>query len=225
MPGTTVRGDAAPVHHPLRPLGIHFTDTQNPDNVAAASTSARGWSARDAHQPLLRVSDISAIAALLDGHPRLAVDNTFATPALQNRSPKAPTSSCTVTKYLVATVVMGALMTKDAEVDANCARSRTTSGPSLSHGLLPRTGHQDPRNPCPYCTMAAPLPNGSTPTRKSTRSTARVLQPANHDVAARQMNDFGGMISFTLVDDSLAASEGVREHPFSPSPTSVASRA
>ena len=34
---------------------------------------------------------------------------------------------------------------------------------------------------------------------------------ANHDVAARQMNDFGGMISFTLVDDSLAASRRVCE--------------
>ena len=33
----------------------------------------------------------------------------------------------------------------------------------------------------------------------------------NHDVAARQMSDFGGMISFTLTDDSLAASRKVCE--------------
>ena len=33
----------------------------------------------------------------------------------------------------------------------------------------------------------------------------------NHAVAARQMEDFGGMISFTLVDDSLAASRKVCE--------------
>ena len=33
----------------------------------------------------------------------------------------------------------------------------------------------------------------------------------NHTVAARQMNDFGGMISFTLKDDSLTASKKVCE--------------
>ncbi|MEY4375634.1 MAG: cystathionine gamma-synthase [Pseudomonadota bacterium] len=71
----------------LAPLGITHTevDTTNPAAVAAAFTSATRllW-VETPSNPLLRVSDIAALAALAHQHGAwLAVDNTFATAVLQ----------------------------------------------------------------------------------------------------------------------------------------------
>ena len=204
------------------PLGIHFhfIDTQNPDNVAAAlNERTRLVWLETPTNPLLRVSDISAIAALLEGHPaRLAVDNTFATPALQNPLTEgADIVMHSVTKYLGghSDVVMGALMTKDSEVDAELRTLQNNVGaiPGPMDCFLVLRGVKTlgirVRQHCANGRAIAEWLDAHPKVDK-------VHWPgfssfANHDVAARQMNDFGGMISFTLVDDSLAASRRVCE--------------
>ncbi len=204
------------------PLGIrfHFVDTQNAANVGAAlNDKTRLVWLETPTNPLMRITDITAVAALLSDHPaKLAVDNTFATPALQRPLEQgADIVMHSVTKYLGghSDVVMGALMTKDTETDAalrtiqnnvgaipgpmDCflvlrgiktlgirVRQHCVNGRAIAEWLLAHPKVDQvywPGNP----------------------------QSVNHDVATRQMVDYGGMISFTLVDDSLAYSRKVCE--------------
>ena len=204
------------------PLGIqfHFVDTQDPANVAAKlNDRTRLVWLETPTNPLLRVSDIAAIAGLLDGHPaRLAVDNTFATPALQNPLKEgADIVMHSVTKYLGghSDVVMGALMTKDAAVDAELRTLQNNVGaiPGPMDCFLVLRGIKTlgirVRQHCANGRAVAEW-------LQAHPKVDRVYWPGfssspNHTVAARQMQDFGGMISFTLVDDSLDASRAVCE--------------
>ena len=204
------------------PLGIrfHFVDTQDPANVAAhLNDKTRLVWLETPTNPLLRVTDIAAIAALLEGHPaRLAVDNTFATPALQNPLILgADIVMHSVTKYLGghSDVVMGALMTKDAEVDAPLRTIQNNVGavPGPMDCFLVLRGIKTlgirVRQHCANGRAVAEW-------LQANPRVDQVYWPGfadfrNHDVATRQMNDYGGMISFTLVDDSLETSRKVCE--------------
>ena len=204
------------------PFGIqfHFVDTQDPANVAAKlNDRTRLVWLETPTNPLLRVSDIAAIAGLLAGHPaRLAVDNTFATPALQNPLKEgADIVMHSVTKYLGghSDVVMGALMTKEAALDAELRTLQNNVGaiPGPMDCFLVLRGiktlgirvRQHCANGRAVAEWLEAHPKVDT-----------VFWPGfssfpNHAAAARQMQDFGGMISFTLVDDSLDASRAVCE--------------
>ena len=155
------------------PLGIqfHFVDTQDPANVAAKlNDRTRLVWLETPTNPLLRVSDIAAIAGALDGHPaRLAVDNTFATPALQNPLKEgADIVMHSVAKYLGghSDVVMGALMTKDAAVDAELRTLQNNVGaiPGPMDCFLVLQGIKTWASGfASIVPMAAPSPNGSKP--------------------------------------------------------------
>lgn len=204
------------------PLGIqfHFVDTQDPANVAAVlNERTRLVWLETPTNPLLRITDIAAVSALLEGHPaKLAVDNTFATPALQRPlALGADIVMHSVTKYLGghSDVVMGALMTKDADTDAALRTLQNNVGaiPGPMDCFLVLRGIKTlgirVRQHCANGRAVA-LWLDAHP------KVDRVYWPgltgsANHDVATRQMRDYGGMISFTLVDDSLAASRKVCE--------------
>jgi cystathionine beta-lyase/cystathionine gamma-synthase len=73
----------------LRRYGIEFdfTDTTDPENVAAALTpDTRVVWLESPTNPLLAITDIAAVAEMVHAHPShplLVVDNTFATPYLQ----------------------------------------------------------------------------------------------------------------------------------------------
>jgi len=204
------------------PLGIqfHFVDTQNAANVSAhLNERTRLVWLETPTNPLLRVSDIAAIASTLDGHPaRLAVDNTFATPALQNPLTEgADIVMHSVTKYLGghSDVVMGALMTKDEAVDAELRTIQNNVGAIpgpmdcflvlrgiKTLGIRVRQHCENGRNVANWLQAHPKVDKVYWPGFDSFH---------NHNVASRQMKDFGGMISFTLVDDSLAASRKVCE--------------
>ena len=204
------------------PLGIHFhfVDTQDPANVASAlNDRTRLVWLETPTNPLLRISDIAAIADLLKDHPaKLAVDNTFATPALQRPLAEgADIVMHSVTKYLGghSDVVMGALMCKDAETDAALRTLQNNVGaiPGPMDCFLVLRGIKTlgirVRQHCANGRAVAEWLNAHP-------KVDRVFWPGiadfpNHAVAARQMRDFGGMISFTLQDDSLAASRKVCE--------------
>jgi len=204
------------------PLGIrfHFIDTQDVANVSAMlNDRTRLVWLETPTNPLLRISDIRSIAALLEQHPaKLAVDNTFATPALQNPLAEgADIVMHSVTKYLGghSDVVMGALMTKDEAVDDELRTLQnnlgTAPGPMDCFLVLRgiKTLGLRIRRHCENGLAVAEWLEAHPKVDK-------VYWPGfesfpNHAVASRQMKDFGGMISFTLVDDSLAASRKVCE--------------
>ncbi|NWG35885.1 MAG: cystathionine gamma-synthase [Chloroflexi bacterium] len=104
-------------------LGFTFADTTDPESVADALTaSTRLVWLETPTNPLLRVTDIRAVAEIVHAHPNrplLAVDNTFATPYLQRPLELgADMVIHSMTKYLGghSDVVGGAVIVKDKEL-------------------------------------------------------------------------------------------------------------
>jgi len=78
-------------------LSVSFVDTADPERVAAAITPAtRALYVETPSNPLLKISDLAALAGIAREHSLLTlIDNTFMTPTCSSRSPLALTSCCT----------------------------------------------------------------------------------------------------------------------------------
>ncbi|QBF45184.1 cystathionine gamma-synthase [Janibacter limosus] len=165
--------------------------------------------------PLLNIGDISAVAEVARGAgARLVVDNTFASPYLQQ--PLTLGADVVVhssTKYLGghSDVVGGLLVTDDEEIDAQVAFLQNGSGgvPGPFDAYLTMRGiktlgvrmdrHCD--NAEAVVDLLSARPEITT-----------VLYPGlpehpGHEVAARQMSRFGGMISVRLAGGREAAQQ------------------
>lgn len=161
--------------------------------------------------PMMNVVDIAKLSEIAKAHDlMLAVDNTFATPYLQNPLDLgADIVMHSVTKYLGghSDVVMGALVVKDDELNERLAFIQNSSGavPGPQDSFLVLRGiktlHLRVQRHCQNGARIAHF-------LKTQSQVDKVYWPGfedhpNHDVAARQMRDFGGMVSFTLVGDRL----------------------
>lgn len=196
------------------PMGLvfHFVDTQKPELVKAAMNDRTKlvW-LESPTNPLMQITDIAAIAALTN--PRgvlLAVDNTFASPMLQRPLEQgADIVMHSVTKYMGghSDVVMGALITKDEKVDAalrtiqnNCgAIAQPFDSFLVLRGL--KTLHLRIER---HCINGKKIAHWL----KDNPNVGKVYWPGfedhpGHEIAARQMDDFGGMIAFELKDNDL----------------------
>lgn len=167
--------------------------------------------------PVLQIVDIQAIADRLKGrNVLLGVDNTFATPYLQNPLDLgADLVMHSVTKYIGghSDVVMGALVMKDEELAQRIYTIQNSCGavPGPQDCFLVLRGIKTL-----HIRMQAHCKNGKKVAEYLSKhpSVDQVYFPGlkehvNHDVAARQMRDFGGMMSFTLKDDKLEAAHAV----------------
>jgi cystathionine gamma-synthase len=165
--------------------------------------------------PLLSIADIAAIADI--GHragATVLVDNTFASPALQQPlTLGADIVLHSTTKYIGghSDVVGGALVTNDEELDAAFAFLQNGAGavPGPFDAYLTMRGlktlelrmHRHSDNAALVAAFLAGHP-----------SIDRVLYPGlpdhpGHAVAARQMRGFGGMVSVRMKGGPLAARE------------------
>lgn len=195
-------------------LGIvfHFVDMQDPANVAAKINAKTKliW-VETPTNPMMNVVDITAMSQLVaDKDIYLAVDNTFASPYLQQPlSLGADIVMHSATKYLGghSDVILGALVVRDAALAERLSHIQNASGAvcgPLDAFLVLRgikTLHVRMQRHCE---------NGEKIARFLSDHPAidRVYWPGfeshpNHEVAKRQMNGFGGMISFVQQDDSL----------------------
>ena len=161
--------------------------------------------------PTMQIVDIPAVAAIAKEHNLLlAVDNTFASPYLQNPIDLgADIVMHSVTKYLGghSDVVMGALMLNDEELYKQLwfiyNACGATPGPMDSFLVLRgiKTLHLRMKAHCENGRQVAHYLKGHPAVDK-------IYWPGfedhpNHAVAKKQMRDFGGMISFTLKDADL----------------------
>jgi cystathionine gamma-synthase len=165
--------------------------------------------------PLLRVIDIAAVAELAHARGALVVvDNTFATPYLQQ--PLALGADIVVhstTKYLGghSDVIGGFAATNDAAAAERLAFLQNAAGavPGPFDAWLVLRGVK---------TLAIRMDRHCTNARAiagmlaSHDAVERVYYPGlevhpGHAAAKRQMRDFGGMVSFTLKDGEEAALE------------------
>ena len=163
--------------------------------------------------PLLGVADIAALAGIAhEGGARLVVDNTFASPYLQQ--PLALGADVVVhstTKYLGghSDVVGGALVTTDVELGEELAYHQNALGGvpgAFDSWLVMRGAKTLGVRMDRHCANAARVVD----LLQAHRAVGQVLYPGlpehpGHEVAAKQMSQFGGMVSFRLAGGEAAA--------------------
>ena len=193
-------------------IGFHFVDMQDPANVAAKINAKTKliW-VETPTNPMMNVVDIEAMHKLVaDKDILLAVDNTFASPYLQQPlTMGADIVMHSATKYLGghSDVILGALVVRDAALAERLSFIQNASGAvcgPLDAFLVLRgikTLHVRMQRHCENGEKIAHF-------LADHPKVAKVYWPGfpthpNHEVAKRQMNGFGGMISFVLADDSL----------------------
>ncbi len=160
--------------------------------------------------PLMNIIDIKACAALAKKHNiLLAVDNTFSTPYLQNPLDMgADIVMHSVTKYIAghSDVVMGAIVVNDDKLRDTLAFLQNSCGavPGPQDCFLVLRGIKTL-----HVRMQRHCENGRIVAEYLDKhpKVGKVYWPGlshhpNHEVAAQQMKDFGGMISFTLKSDT-----------------------
>jgi cystathionine beta-lyase/cystathionine gamma-synthase len=169
--------------------------------------------------PMLNIIDIKGIAELAKKNGcLLAVDNTFATPYLQNPLDLgADIVMHSVTKYLGghSDVVMGALVCNDDDLAEQLYFIQNSSGavcgPMDSFLVLRgiKTLHlRMQRHSENGQAIASFLQNHD---RVKNVYWPGIVTHPNHELAKQQMRGFGGMMSFTLHDDNLEAAKNVVE--------------
>lgn len=163
--------------------------------------------------PLLSIADISAIAQLAGtSNVKVLVDNTFASPALQQPLPLgADIVLHSTTKYIGghSDVVGGALLTNDEELDTAFAFLQNGAGavPGPFDSYLTLRGLKTlvvrMQRHSENAALIAEFLDGH-------HAIETVLYPGlpnhpGHDIAAKQMSGFGGMISVRLRGGAQAA--------------------
>jgi cystathionine gamma-synthase len=215
-------------------------DLTDPGRLAREwpSGTAVVW-AESPTNPAMAVVDIAAVAEVVHAHDALLViDNTFATPYLQQ--PLALGADVVVhssTKYLGghSDVVGGCIALDDDDLAAKIGFTQNAVGavPSPVDCYLVQRGLKTlPIRMDRHCDNTRAVIEVLT----DHPAVARVLWPGlpghpGHDVAKRQMRDFGGMVSFVLrggeeaaiavaeatrlftLAESLGAVESLIEHP------------
>lgn len=186
-------------------ITFHFVDCSNADAVIPYINEKTKliW-VETPTNPMMNIIDITAIAAIAKKYELLlAVDNTFATPYLQQPLDLgADIVMHSATKYLGghSDVVMGALVVKDKELADKLYFIQNASGaicgPMDSFLVLRglKTLHVRMQRHCENGKAVAEFLSKHPKVEK-------VYWPGleehpNHDIAKTQMKDFGGMLSF-----------------------------
>jgi cystathionine gamma-lyase len=201
-------------------IKFHFldlTDVKNIDRVLNDKT--RLFWLETPTNPLMNIVDIKAFTDIAKKRNILtAVDNTFASPYLQNPLDLgADIVMHSVTKYLGghSDVVMGALVLNDEKLYQEVAFIHNSCGavPGPQDSFLVLRGIKTL-----HLRMERHCINGRKIAEflRSSSKVEKVFWPGfadhpNHDVAKRQMRDFGGMLSFTLKGDNVATATKLME--------------
>ena len=202
-------------------LIFHFVDMQDPTAVEAlVNANTKLIWVETPTNPMMNIIDLKAMAAFSKKHGiLLAVDNTFASPYLQNPLDfGADIVMHSVTKYLGghSDVVMGALVVNDDELASRLVFLQNACGatPGPQDCFLVLRGIKTL-----HLRMERHSQNGKTIAAylKNHPKVAKVYWPGfedhpNHEIAKKQMKDFGGMISFTLVGNQLSDAKKVMEN-------------
>ena len=188
---------------------FHFTSLHNISDVESLiNENTKVIWAETPTNPMINVFDIEALSIISKAkNLLLVVDNTFASPYLQNPiTLGADIVMHSATKYLAghSDVVLGALMLNDDEIAEKLYFIQNASGavPGPQDCFLTLRGiktlHVRMQRHCENAHKVANFLNNHEMVEK-------VYWPGldshkNHDVAKKQMSDFGGMLSFRIKD-------------------------
>jgi cystathionine gamma-lyase len=201
-------------------IKFHFLDLTNVKNIESALTAkTKLFWLETPTNPLMNIVDIKAFTDIARKNNILtAVDNTFASPYLQNPLDLgADIVMHSVTKYLGghSDVVMGALVVNDEKLYQDLAFIHNSCGavPGPQDSFLVLRGIKTL-----HLRMERHCINGKQIAEflKSHPKIGKVYWPGfadhpNHEVAKKQMRDFGGMLSFTLRTDSQSKATQLME--------------
>lgn len=199
-------------------IRFHYINMQDASTISVYinSNTKLIW-AETPTNPLMNIVDIAAVAAIAKQHQvLLCVDNTFASPYLQNPLDLgADIVMHSATKYLGghSDVIQGCLVMNDKElydqlyfIQKSCG---AVPGPQDCFLVLRgiKTLHVRMQRHCENGTKIAHW-------LRSHPKVGYVYWPGFDDspgysIAKKQMRDFGGMLSFELKDESVAAAKKV----------------
>jgi len=193
-------------------IKFHFIDMTNAANIEKfVNNKTKLIWAETPTNPTMQIIDIEACAKIAAKHQLiLAVDNTFASPYLQNPlNLGAHIVMHSATKYLGghSDVVMGALIVNDAKIYEQLAFIHNTCGatPGPMDSFLVMRGLKTL-----HLRMERHCYNGRKIAEFLDKHPAieKVYWPGftshpNHQIAKKQMRDFGGMISIVLKDKTI----------------------
>lgn len=199
-------------------FGIKFTFINMLDlkNVADAVTEKTKvvW-VETPTNPMMNIIDIEAVSKIAHkSGSKVVVDNTFASPYLQNPLDLgADVVMHSVTKYIAghSDVIMGFLGTNDRALDEKFAFIQNSGGavPGPQDCFLALRGIKTL-----HVRMQRHCENGEKIAcyLKDHPRVDKVYWPGfedhpNHDIAKRQMRGFGGMLSFVLKEDTVQKAE------------------
>ena len=199
-------------------ITVNYVDTTDVVNVVDAITPKTKlvWLETPTN-PTLKISDIEAIAKVAKQNGAwLCVDNTFASPALQQPlNLGADLVVHSATKYLGghSDLIAGLVVTKTQELGDKIKFIQNASGAILSPNdswLVIRgveTLHLRVKEHSRNAQIVAEY-------LQKHPAVAAVYYPGlkthvNHDIAARQQSGFGGIVSFTLKQDTEDAAKKV----------------
>lgn len=193
-------------------IRFHFIDLTKTSNIEPLiNDRTKLFWLETPTNPLMNIIDIRACVDIARKRNILvAVDNTFASPYLQNPLDLgANIVMHSVTKYLGghSDVIMGALVVNDEKLYQELAFIQNSCGavPGPQDSFLVLRGIKTL-----HLRMERHCLNGKKIAEflKGHPKVGKVYWPGftdhpNHEVAKKQMRDFGGMLSFTLRNDSL----------------------
>lgn len=193
-------------------IRFHYVDMNNSANVKKlVNDKTRLIWAETPTNPLMNICDISALSSIAkEAKAILCVDNTFASPYLQNPLDLgADIVMHSSTKYLGghSDVIQGALIMNDANLREQLYFIQKSCGavPGPMDCFLVLRGIKTL-----HVRMQRHCENGEVIAKylRNNPSVARVYWPGfedhqGHTIAKKQMRGFGGMLSFTLKNDSV----------------------
>jgi cystathionine gamma-lyase len=192
-------------------IKFHFIDLSNASNAEAyINKNTKLFWIETPSNPLMRIIDIKACVDLAKKNNTIvAVDNTFASPYLQNPLDLgADIVMHSVTKYLGghSDVIMGALVVNDEKLKDDLSFIANSCGavPGPQDSFLVLRGIKTL-----HLRMERHCSNGKKIAEflRQHPKVGKVYWPGfadhpNHEIAKKQMRDFGGMLSFILKEDS-----------------------
>ncbi|HWC53917.1 MAG TPA: PLP-dependent aspartate aminotransferase family protein [Chitinophagaceae bacterium] len=195
-------------------IKVNYTDTTNAENVFNAITEKTKliWIETPTN-PTLKISDIEAIGKIAKAHHcLLCVDNTFASPALQQPILLgADIVIHSATKYLGghSDLIAGLVVTKEKETGEKIKFIQNASGAILApfdSWLVIRGIETLSLRIKQHCLNAQTIAEYL----ETHPLVDKVFYPGltthrNHEIAAKQSKGFGGIVSFTLKNDTEEA--------------------
>lgn len=192
-------------------ISVRFIDTSEIEKVATAigPKTKLIWLETPTN-PTLKISDIEAIARIAKvNHCLLCVDNTFATPVLQQ--PLLLGADLVVhsaTKYLGghSDLIAGLVVTKDPALGEQIKFLQNACGAILApfdSWLVVRGIETLHLRIQQHCTSALAVAEflAQHPLVRNVNYPGLPSHP-NHEIAKKQARGFGGIVSFSLVDDT-----------------------